>query len=162
VGSSNVVSNSDNTLIRKDYTEEDLRYLKTVINSKIIKNNYPFIIKFEFFGDFDKYVTIIPIDMVIDLEKYSEFLGLPIDEYFYKKYKKNEPLYFNSMSGPINIDNDWDKNIRDVVNLKNKMDGELNDLYTIITPKENRIRYVEIVEPDYEFVSSITIMGIRC
>jgi hypothetical protein len=138
------------------FGKEEIKYLEVIINSSVFKKDYPFIKKIFLSDNFDRYVSIIYIDLVVDFEKYSEFLNIPIDEFWYKQLKSGKKLEFFSMGSLLEYDPVMLR-IDDLVKLKFKIETEILNIYKTVVPKDKQLTFYEVQDPEFKFNKIITI-----
>lgn len=139
-----------------NFGEEEIKYLKIIINSRAVKGDYPFIKKILLSDNFQRYESMIYIDLVVDFEEYSEFLKIPIEKYWYNQLKSGKKLEFFSMGSLLDHDI-FLKRINDIVGLKLKIEKEINDIYRTVVPKDKQITFYDVKHPEIKFDKIILI-----
>ncbi len=123
-------------------TEKQIRGID--LSVKATKKAFPFIKGWEFTPDWERYTTVIYINLYIDFIALGKFLNMEVREYWLDRYESGEEFVTGALLSPFDwgdygTDN-WDKIAEISHNLRQKINGTLTKAYEFI-PDDMSIFY---------------------
>lgn len=126
-----------------NFTPKQLRGLDLL--GKSLMKKYDFIYDFSLASDWEKWHSIIYVDLFVNPEKLSKFMGLPIDEYYQIKLDDGETLKYSLahtiLSAGESGSPERERNFEKSYNLKRDIENFLNKMYENL-PDEMKINWV--------------------
>lgn len=121
-----------------DFTKDQLKGLSLTV--KGMSKKYKFVKNWEFTDDFESYNSILYLNIYIDVDILSEFVGIEVDDYRDRILKHPEYAEYNRLFGPLKY-NFKDKEIVEKSSqMKEDMITYMNDTYSMF-PENLRIQY---------------------
>lgn len=122
-----------------DFTKDQLKGISLTV--KGMSKKYKFVKNWEFTDDFESYNSILYLNIYIDVDILSEFVGIEVDDYYRDRILKHpEYAEYNRLFGPLKY-NFKDKEIVEKSSqMKEDMITYMNDTYSMF-PENLRIQY---------------------
>lgn len=122
-----------------DFTKDQLKGLSLTV--KGMSKKYKFVKNWEFTDDFESYNSILYLNIYIDVDILSEFVGIEVDD-FYKRQILNDPenAEYNRLFGPLKYDYQNKEIAEKSSQMKEDMITYMNDTYSMF-PENLRIQY---------------------
>lgn len=122
-----------------DFTKEQIKGISLTI--KGLSKKYKFVKNWEFTDDFESYNSILYLNIYIDADILSEFVGIEVDDYYRDRILKHpEYAEYNRLFGLLKY-NFKDKEIVEKSSqMKEDMITYMNDTYSMF-PENLRIQY---------------------
>ena len=153
----------------KEETPKDITPMKRKgieASVKALSKVYPFITGYQDDITVDQYQSAHYIDLIIDLEKLSEYMGVPVNPYW-KTYVKDNPkdqmIYaiWSYLKFPDEVDYTKDISIHPGYMLGEEIKSTLNTMYDYL-PEEYKLYYTSstsFINPPPEYQVNLKVNG---
>ena len=122
-----------------NFTKEQIKGISLTI--KGLSKKYKFVKNWEFTDDFEKYNSILYLNLYIDIDVLSEFAGIEVDD-FYRRQILNDPenAEYVRLFGPLNYDYQNKEIAEKSARIKEDMVTYMNETYSMF-PENLKIKY---------------------
>ena len=122
-----------------NFTKEQIKGISLTI--KGLSKKYKFVKNWEFTDDFESYNSILYLNIYIDVDILSEFVGIEVDD-FYKRQILNDPenAEYNRLFGPLKYDYQNKEIAEKSARIKEDMVTYMNETYSMF-PENIKIKY---------------------
>jgi hypothetical protein len=122
-----------------NFTKEQIKGLSLTV--KGMSKKYKFVKNWEFSHDFEQYNSILYLNIYIDVDILSEFVGIEVDDYYRDRILKH-PDYaeYHRLFGPLKYDYQNKEIAEKSSQMKEDMITYMNNTYSMF-PENLRIQY---------------------